>query len=443
MSRKIGRSEVYLLLFSTVVTVSLALWIIRLFAPTLLGLPADMILVKSNKEAIPFYENVFNRDITKSDKLILEDPFVRVRNQPLTPNIGGIGPNDLLGFRNILIPNNADIIIIGDSQTYGNNAYIWENWPHLLKFYIPEDITIYSMATGGWCALQYVYAFAKSVYFNPRLAIIAFYTGNDPAETYIFARASNLWQEFIPEGIDLDDYDLPKAEFPAPADKQWMVKFPDGTSTIFTPELRDASNKKVKSIDIAYEIMINVSRKIKELADRRGIKIFYTIIPTKEYVYSRKIKQNGIDMDASYKALIEDEADRIESFAKELNKISPGNYIDVADRLLQEVLKPVTLYPGNINGHPLPAGYGIIADEIGKKIKGEFNSKPIGGIYISKTVNELTLPVFVRQGRFWIITGNISGLPEKTGRENLPNLEMRKLYQLEFGGYASVDSLPE
>lgn len=443
MGRKIKIQEIILLVISTLATITIALAIIRWKAPTLLGIPTDMVLVKSSKEAVPFYENIFNPAHVNPGKIILEDPFVRVRNKQLIPNMGGIGPNDILGFRNISVPNEADIIVIGDSQTYGNNALIWENWPHLLKFYIPANVTIYSMATGGWGALQYVYAFAKSINFKPKLAIIAFYTGNDPIDTYSFAQASNLWQEFIPEGVNLDDYKLPIVDYPAPPDQQWTVEFPDGTGTVFTPTLRNTSNQKVKSIDIAYEIMINVSRKIKELAERKNIKVFYTIIPTKEYVYSGKIIHDGIKMDAAYKSLIENESYRIDAFSRELNKISPGSYIDVADRLMQEALKPVKLYPANINGHPLPAGYGVIADEIGKRIAGVLDSKQSDGVYFSKTLGDQRFPVYVRNKMFWIVIGDTGVLLRKTGMKEFPELEIRELTHLIFGGYVEMKTIIE
>ena len=443
MSRKIELRDILLFVVTTLATILLALLVIRWFAPTLLGLPADMVLVKSSREVPPFYENIFNNKAEDSEEFMIKDPVVRVRGRPFIQNLGGIGPNDILGFRNLSVPHEADVITIGDSMTYGNNAYIWQNWPSLLKFYIPDGKVIYSMAAGGWGALQYVYAFAKSLHFKPRLVIVAFYTGNDPIDTYSLARASKLWREFVPEGVNLGDYSLPRAEYPAPKDQQWHVEFPDGTGTVFTPALRNASNQMVKSIDIAYAIMVNVARKIKELADRKQVQVFYTIIPTKEYVYSEKIRQAGMEMDAAYKGLVENEGRRIASFARALQEISPGAYIDVADRLKQEALKAERLYPSDINGHPLPAGYGVIADEVGKKIATVFKTAESAGVYLSKTVNGLVLPVIVRNHRFWIITGDSNGLAQKTGLKELPALEMRELYGLEFGGYVDVQKVIE
>ena len=132
-------------------------------------------------------------------------------------------------------------MIIGDSQTYGNNAVIWGNWPHLLRQYVPPGTKIYSTATRGWGAIQYYYAFTKSFIFCPRIIVVAFYTGNDPAETFTMAEASDAWRSFVPDGVDLSGYKLPDIIFPPPKSDQWEVKFPDGTRTTFRSKLRELS----------------------------------------------------------------------------------------------------------------------------------------------------------------------------------------------------------
>jgi len=40
--------------------------------------------------------------------------------------------HDLNGFRNIEVPKKVDILVLGDSQTYGTNASLEENWPSTL-----------------------------------------------------------------------------------------------------------------------------------------------------------------------------------------------------------------------------------------------------------------------------------------------------------------------
>ncbi|MCZ6802463.1 MAG: hypothetical protein O7D86_00605 [Proteobacteria bacterium] len=61
MKIKITRSDFLLLLISIILTVLIALALIRWLAPTLLGIPGDLVLVQSNKEVPPYYENIFRK----------------------------------------------------------------------------------------------------------------------------------------------------------------------------------------------------------------------------------------------------------------------------------------------------------------------------------------------------------------------------------------------
>ena len=126
------KKEWLLALGVTVVTVAIALGLIRLFAPQLLAVSRDLELVRASKEAPPFFDNVFRREDYEAQDFIIQDPYVK-RAKPLVPEEFGMGPHDILGFRNRAIPNLADVVTIGDSQTYGNNALLADNWPSRMQ----------------------------------------------------------------------------------------------------------------------------------------------------------------------------------------------------------------------------------------------------------------------------------------------------------------------
>jgi hypothetical protein len=351
MTVKITRSEILLLLLSVVLTVSLALVLIRWIAPGLLGIAPDLVLVQSDEKVLPFYENIFLKEHWSSSEFMLQDPFVNIRAKPLYPDTGALGPNDLLGFRNSTVPVAADVVVIGDSQTYGNNAIMWNNWPHFLQGMLPLGSNVYSMATGGWTALQYYYVFLIAPLFSPKAIVIAFYTGNDSLETYTFAIASDLWKEFLPSR-NIADYGTPSVVFPPPENEQWPVVFADGIKTIFSPKLRHSSNMKHPAVDAGYEIMHNVALKMGSEARKNNLDIIFTIIPTKEYVYSEKLKQSEIEIDPEYQKLIDDEGERIRNFSAQLQSIKGVEYVDVVSSLQKAAMQAVELYPKNGNGHP-------------------------------------------------------------------------------------------
>ena len=156
------RKDHWLVIGSALFSLILALGVIRWQAPQLLGMPQDLQLVRVDKVVPSFFEGVFRRDDLLSTEYFISDPLTRIRPKPLQSETLRFGPNDLLGFRNRHIPNIADIVVIGDSQTYGNNALLKHNWPTKLgRMLATKQNVTYSMAAGGWCAVQYLDMFKK------------------------------------------------------------------------------------------------------------------------------------------------------------------------------------------------------------------------------------------------------------------------------------------
>jgi hypothetical protein len=108
--------------------------------------------------------------------VMIKDPKL---GQKIKPNSGG---HDAWGFRNKTIPDKFDIIIIGDSQTYGVSAIAKLSYPSQLNN-MTED-TVYNMGIGGYGAYQYKYLLKeKALKLNPKTVIVGFYFGNDLYDT--------------------------------------------------------------------------------------------------------------------------------------------------------------------------------------------------------------------------------------------------------------------
>lgn len=436
MSKRNRRAEFLMSGLVTVVTLALALGLIRWFAPTLLGISSDLIMVQSSKEVAPFYEGVFRREDRETQEYLINDPLVGVRAPSLYPDLGGMGPNDLLGFRNLAVPNAADIVVIGDSQTYGNNAILPENWPSLMRQMLPPGVVVYSMATGGWGAVQYLYAFSKALQFQPRLVIVAFYTGNDPIETVNLALTMESWRKYM-AGFSITKEDIPAIKFPPPDNEHWQVEFGDGAKTGFTPAMRLISNMRHPAVDLGYEIMLAVARDIAEVSSSRGISPIFTIIPTKEFVFLDKIRKDEIKTIQSYEDLIEAESYRISWLENELRSLPGATYVEVTSALQEAALKPGLLYPDNINGHPLGYGYAVIATQIAEAVRASVPAPP-QGLAISKTVSAMQFPVYIRNGQQWLVDGDAAGLINKL---NPPVVESMRLSGLTLMGRIPVAEL--
>jgi hypothetical protein len=386
------KKEVLLIVISSAITILTALWLIKWIAPQLLGGSSDMQIVQVDKKVPPFYEGVFRRQDITSEEFILQDPYTRVRAKPLFPNVGIAGPNDILGFRNHAVPNVSDVVVIGDSQTYGNNATLEESWPGQLNEFLNEQISVYSMATGGWGAVQYLDMFTNATVFQPRVVVIAYYSGNDSLESFAMAYGVEPWNKLIPDP-SLTSSDAPKVTFPAPQSQWWPVSFSDNVKTIFTPTLRLASNQKHPAVKAGYEIMANIAKRITTMAEPIGLPVVFTVIPTKELVYVKKIQKEGLEQPEDYKTLVHNEEENIHWLEEKIRVLPGATYIDMVHPLQEAAAGPSALYPDNIDGHPINIGYRVISQVIAKEVQSLLPPQPQGlvGIMIGNDQAQLAL----------------------------------------------------
>src|SRR3989344_8810491 len=95
--------------------------------------------------------------------------------------------HDANGFRNVEVPKTADIIAIGDSQTYGENARREESWPYRLG--------AYQMAFGGYGPTEYSVLFDHALAMQPKTVIIGFFSGNDLRDTVDDIYFDEYWKD--------------------------------------------------------------------------------------------------------------------------------------------------------------------------------------------------------------------------------------------------------
>ncbi|MFT5113826.1 MAG: lysophospholipase L1-like esterase [Parasphingorhabdus sp.] len=396
----------------TVITLVAAIFILRWYAPALLGISNDIQMVRTSKEIPSFYDNIFRLEDYTSSDFILSDPEIVNRAKPLYPEERSMGPNDILGFRNRSIPNVADIITIGDSQTYGNNAPIELNWPGQLKSRIGEitqqnQPVIYNMSVGAWGATNYLEIMRHAVHLKPKIVIVAFYTGNDPLSDFRNAYTYEKWKILRPDN-SLSVEDTPNISYPVPQSEWWAVEYKDGIKTTFTPKMRYASNiYQHPAIRAAYKIIENAAREIRNIAVEHHIIPVFTIIPTKELVYAVKTEQENIEILPDYMTLVNDEQKNIDELSRALIAIPDSIYIDVVKPLQNAALSNRILYPENINGHPVANGYDVIATAIAKNIAASLPKKHYGLIGLKQPNGSIVTALNVPYGKYIFSTADI------------------------------------
>jgi lysophospholipase L1-like esterase len=422
-----------LLLGSAVITLLAALGLIRWLAPELLGGPADLQLVQLDEKVPAYYRGIFQDEGSASDgEFMLKDPLTRVRARPLYPRYKELGPHDILGFRNTAVPVAADIVTIGDSMTYGNNAVLEQNWPSYLSENLGQDhINVYNMSTGGWGAVQYLDMFSHALAFRPRVVVVAFYTGNDPLESFQMVYGNEHWQSLIPDPA-LSAGDIPAVALEAAGEDQWDGVFRDGIHTVFTPRYRLASNDEHPVVTAGYRIMADVAARISELAQTNAIRLIFTIIPTKELVYAARVEAEGLDAPADYNRLVASERRRIADLRGRLESLPGASYVDLLEPLQRAALGKDSLYPETVNGHPVAAGYSIIGRELAGAVEGLLPASP-SGLYALMDDDTFNVLLVNREGVWYF---NSFDLIEANGwpAAELQTIELRDILDLPHRG---------
>ena len=398
--KKIKPNEIITVIISTIITAVIAIGVVKFYAPSLLGISSDIQMVKTSKKVPPFFDVVFRKSDHEAKEYIIPDPIIK-RAKPFLSDFITMGPNDLLGFRNRNVPNAADIIMIGDSQTYGVNATLENNWPNLFISRLKENnpyITHYNLAVGGWGAIEYLEIFYKSLAFQPRMVIVAYYTGNDPLDTFRMAYSNKRWSEYRAD-VSMSSSDIPEVEYPPPKSDHWDVKFSDNVSTVFAPKIRLYSNEKNKVVRAGYAAMLLISKEIAKVCLEKNISLVFTIIPTKELVYKKKVDNEKMNSPLEYKKLTNQETEYINWLASELEKIENAKYVDVVEALQDEALRSSALYPPDINGHPFVLGYEVMADQLSNNVELTWTlPEGLVALFTGEETYQLGL---IRDGNYW------------------------------------------
>jgi lysophospholipase L1-like esterase len=400
------RKELTLLVVSTLLTLVAAVGLIRWLAPGLLGGPKDLELVRSSREVPPFFEGVFRAEHFQTLDFLLKDPRTVNRPRPFHGEIAAvaIGPHDILGFRNRAVPAVADVITIGDSQTYGVNALLEDNWPSALARHVP-DATVYSMAVGSWGGVQYADMFMNAAAFRPRAVVVAFYTGNDPLDSFSVAYGSDQWRALRADP-KLKASAGPAVAFPPPESEWWTPKV-GGAPMTFTPKLRLLNNEAQPAVDGGYGVIRKAATVMAENARRAGFVAAMTIVPTKELVYAPRLAAEKVEPSADYRALIDAEQRRIEELKAYFATLPSTTYVDLVQPLQAAALKDRGLYPDSLNGHPLAPGYEVIGATVAAALAPGLPARVSGWVKVNQEQDGRSVQVFlVRDGVAWMFETN-------------------------------------
>jgi len=355
-------------------------------------------------------------------------PDERLRHRP-NPAFPG---HDSIGFRNPKVLARADVIALGDSQTYGTGVDPEQAWPKQLEPMIAQ--TVYSMAYGGYGPVHSLILWDEAIALEPKIIIKAFYAGNDLFDAFsivynhgqlvelkssdpqlqesiceaeesepIAERVSRMFKmratskpatrtAFFPRAflsqrskiygllrrtryefnriltVFQDPWE--RATALAEVNSEYSQVFNNGKfRTVFKSEYRfSALNLKDPRITEGYKIALRAIQRMNESAADRNIRFIVVLIPTKEFVF----QELWSNPSPTYRNLTENEVVfwKIKKTFLERNGIE---YVDALPALQEQLVLGVQPYQVSHNGHPNEHGHRAIANLIAAYLKNRTN----------------------------------------------------------------------
>ncbi len=315
------------------------------------------------------------------------------------PNVFGADAN---GFRNTAIPASADVVTIGDSQTWGKNATREDDWPS--QFAALTHHSVYNISVSGYGPAEYAQLLSPALTFHPRRVIVGLYLGNDlwdayhevyTTPAYAAARLANAPRAWYSDSTVATSAEITNSlaayhsrwhfasdvavkfalgrllllrtsdDFTA-ADRQWALAHRDfgavydvaSTHTVLTPALRamalDTANPRIAE---GLRLTKQFIRDINARAAAAGARLTVAIIPSKESVYA----PTGESPNAAHVHAVQLEDGVRESLAA-FFRSERIDAVDALPALRKAAARGVPLYPSDADGHPLAGGYAVIAE---------------------------------------------------------------------------------
>jgi hypothetical protein len=134
------------------------------------------------------------------------------------------------------------------------------------------------------------------------------------------------------------------------------------------------------------------------------VPVVFTIIPTKELVYEKRVRKEGIPIKQSYETLVRSERLYITELSETLKSLPNCKYVDVLAPMEQAAMTRMP-YPSNGNGHPIAVGYDVLARVLALQVGAYLHTVPTGLATRPSASGQLS-PVLVEDDGYWLFSRN-------------------------------------
>ncbi|MCE5335083.1 MAG: hypothetical protein LLG06_10920, partial [Desulfobacteraceae bacterium] len=276
---------------------------------------------------------------------------------------------------------------------------------------------------GGYGPVQYYYLIDEARKMGAQRIVIAFYLGNDVTDAFGLPNRLEKWA-FLRRECETDDLppfelcpvpceirdpsywepDLPTIQLKQSGSVLWTIHSylrlnsvfyamayesalkpavqalfeksrqitpgsfaPASLGLIFTPSMN------LTTLDLRHDHIrcgCKIIRRILALmAQKQNAReeLLFVIIPTRENIYHKRLKRDGIELPPSFECQVHYEREISRFIAGELRK-NGFRFIDVQPQMEEAALQNRTIYPRSGDHHPSAAGYALIAAQIYKAL---------------------------------------------------------------------------
>jgi SGNH hydrolase-like domain, acetyltransferase AlgX len=319
------------------------------------------------------------------------------------------GAFDSWGFRNLLVPDAADIVAIGDSHTYGNTATMSESWPYVLAGI--TGTRVYNMGLGGYGPNQYTHLLPQALKLKPKLIAVGLYMGDDFENSFLITYGLKHWAALRALPTDQVDFNIWETQQVSPslskAIRVWLSRhsvvyqlvfhgpllgalqgeaqirmasrLSEAASTLSVPEdgILEAfrpkgllANLDQASVNVKEGMRISflLLRQMKELCRQNNTGFIVVVIPTKEMVFADYLERRS-DMplgDVIGRLLTNERLARDQTF--DALRQSGIDFVDVLPALRGQ--RGSQLYARTAGDmHPNSNGYRVIGQAVAAAIR--------------------------------------------------------------------------
>lgn len=311
--------------------------------------------------------------------------------------VPGSAGHDAWGFRNKQVPAHADIVAVGDSQTYGISAPATASWPRALARLTGRSV--YSAALGGYGPLEYSYVVQDYVdRLSPTVVLVGLYFGNDLADAYRGGARNN--PSSSDQDRELAQLDTPETERFGSNVRRWFavhsvlyrvvtlnmsrlvdpLRFVEASSsarvegevtvptgalkTVFQVTKRHkVMNLHTPAIKTGLRMTLRALDDVFSHCRERKYSCAVVLIPTKESVYHPYVKNSLSPEDEARLATVVRAEARVRGIVAAHLAARRFAFVDALPALRAAASKE-PVYPRGNDGHPNAAGYAAIAEAV-------------------------------------------------------------------------------